>query len=321
MDRQLMAESAVLVKNENDLLPLQQGIKVYISTTSSDANLAGYKKYLANYAEVVEDIEDADVVIADCTQFNDAAELTVEDAQDAEKLLVIVANCVDPDTWAMENGDAVLFLNFSRTADHGTGVNGINTLTEPDVFADLLFGVRQPEGHIVKEIARDALMDDAQWKDLAGDQGLDTYTRLILEATMITSDTFYTPNNWGDPLLQYKYGMRYGAQAELTYTALVLPKVQKEVEEESSGSTTTSVQTFVEAKAGEPFTVYCLVWNKGADGVENVQVKDGETVLGEKLMALTAGSWRVLKMDVVLDQPGEHTITIGNISNTINIAE
>lgn len=321
LEKQLMAESAVLVKNADNLLPLQKGIKVYITSTSTSATLSSYKKYLGNYATVVEDIEEADVVIADCTQFNDAAELAVEDAQDAEKKLVLIANSVDPDTWAMSNADAVLFLNFSRPADHGTGVSGISTLTEADVFADLLFGARQPNGHIVKEIARDEAMDNDQWQDLAGDQGLDTYTRLILEATMLTSENFVTPSNWGDPLLQYKYGMHYGEQAQLRYSALVLPKVAKEVETESSGSTSVSIKNVVEAKVGVPFTVHCLVWNDGADGVENVQVKEGDKVLAEKLMALTAGSWRVLKLDVTFDEPGEHTITIGNLSATINIAE
>ncbi len=321
LERELQAKSAVLVKNDENLLPLQKGINVYIDSTSTAENLASYKKYIAGFATVVEEMEQADVVVADCTQFNDAAELMVEDAQDAGKKLVLIANCTDPDTWAMENADAVLFLNFTRTADHGTGVAGISSLTEATVFADLLFGEREPEGKIVKEIARDDLMDNMQWKDLAGDQGLDTYTRLILQATMITSDTFATPNNWGDPLLQYQYGMRYGQQPEMSYSALVLPKVSREVQEEISGSASVSIQNVVEAHAGEPFTIYCLMWNNGADGVETVKVYDGETLLGEKLMALTSGSWRVLKMDVVIDQAGEHTITVGNLSSTINIAE
>lgn len=321
LERQLMAKSAVLVKNENNLLPLEKGIKVYIDSTSTAANLAGYKKYIANYAEVVDEMEDADVVVADCTQFNDAAEMMIEDAQDEEKPLVLIANCVNPNLFAMESGDAVLALNFSRTADHGTGVGGINTLTEPDVFADLLFGVREPEGFIVQEIARDDVMSGAQWKDLAGDLGLDTYTRLILEAVMLTSENNVTPNNWSDALLQYRYGMRYGQQAELSYTALVLPKVAREVENESSGSVSVSVENVVEAKAGEPFTIYCLVWNKGADGVETVKAYDGETVVGEKVMAVNGGSWRVLKMDVTLDQPGEHVITLGSLTGTISIVE
>lgn len=321
LEKQLQAKSAVLVKNENNLLPLTKGCKVYVDSTSTAANIAGYKQYIGQYATVVDTMEEADVIVADCTRVDDAAELMVEDATDAEKPLVIIANCIDPDAWMMENADAVLFLNFSRTADHGTGVAGINTLTEADVFADLLFGEREPEGHIVKEIARDSIMDNNQWKDLAGDQGLDTYTRLILEATMLTNETYSTPNNWGDPLLQYRYGMSYGKQAELTYTTLVLPKIAREVEEESSGSTSVSLKNYTEAKAGETFTLHCLVWNNGDDGVETVRIYDGETLIGEKIMALTAGSWRVLKLDVTLDQPGEHTITVGNLSATINIVE
>ena len=321
LERQLMAKSAVLVKNDGDLLPLSKGVSVYIDSTLGASALEGYKKYIANYATVVDTMDEAEVVVADCTQFNDAAEMIVEDAQDAGKKLVLIANCVTPNLWAMENGDAVLAMNFSRTADHGTGVQGINTRTEPDVFADLLFGVREPEGFIAQEIARDSLMSDSQWKDLAGDMGLDPYTRLILEAIMLTSENNTTPSNWGDPLLQYKYGMRYGQQASLRFSALVLPKVQKEVTTEGSSGPSTSIQTVVEVKSGEPFTLYCLVWNDGADGVETVQVFDGDTLIGEKLMALTAGSWRVLKLDVTVEGAGDHTITVGDLSATLHIAE
>ncbi|MBR4360809.1 MAG: glycoside hydrolase family 3 protein [Clostridia bacterium] len=321
LERQLMTKSAVLVKNDGDLLPLQEGISVYVDSTLGASALEGYKKYIANYATVVESMEEADVVVADCSQFNDSAEMIVEDAQDAGKKLVLIANCVSPDAWAIENGDAVLALNFSRTADHGTGVQGINTRTEPDVLADMLFGVRQPEGSIAQEIARDSAMSDAQWKDLAGDMGLDPYTRLILEAIMLTAENNVTPNNWGDPLLQYKYGMRYGQHPEFAYSALVLPKVQKEVTTEGSSGPSTSVQTVVETKAGVPFEVYCLMWNNGDDGITTVQaLVDGE-VNAEKIMAINGGDWRVLKMEITIDQPGEHTVTVGDITKTINIAE
>lgn len=48
---------------------------------------------------------------------------------------------------------------------------------------------------------------------------------------------------------------------------------------------------------------------------------DGDTVLGEKIMAINSGDWRVVELEVVIDQPGEHTITVGTLSKTINIAE
>ncbi len=215
LERQLQAESAILVKNDNNLLPLEKGTKVYIDSTASAITLEGYKSVLTDYATVVEDIAEADVVIADCTQINDAAELTIEDAKDAGKKLVIVANTVDPTTYLIENGDAVLALTFSRPADHGTGAGGFITTTEPIMLAKLLFGDAEPAGKVVKELPRDEAMDDEQWKDLAGDQGANQYVRMMLLATMKTSENNTVPNNWGDPLLQYEYGMKYGAKPDL----------------------------------------------------------------------------------------------------------
>ena len=321
LERQLQAESAVLVKNDGDLLPLSQDAKVYFDSTAASATKAAIIEALGAYATVVEDIEEADVVIADCTSYNDVAEMVVEDAVAYGKKLVIVSNCVDPTTWAMENGDAVLFMNFSRPADHGTGAGGFITTTEPEVYAEILYGVREPQGMIVKEIARDTAMDEGQWKDLAGDQGANQYVRMMLLATMKTSENNTTPGNWGDPLLCYEYGMRYGEQAEFVYDTLVLPRVSKEVVTERNGSTSTSYESVVEAKAGEPFTMYMLIWNNGADGVTTVEVKDGDTVIAEKIMAVNSGDWRVVEMELTIDTAGDHTITVGDLSKTISIVE
>lgn len=321
LERQLQAESAILIKNDENLLPLANGTKVYVDSTASAATLEGYKAVLPDYAELVESMEEADVVVADCTQIDDAAEMMIDDAKAAGKKLVIVANCVDPTTYLIENADALLALTFSRPADHGTGAGGFITTTEPIMLAKLLFGEAEPEGMVVKEIARDTEMDEAQWKDLAGDQGANDWVRMMLLATMKTSENNTTPNNWGDPLLQYQYGMRYGEEPDFVYDTLVLPRVNKEVTTEANGSTTTSVESFVETKAGEPFTLYTLLWNNGADGMTTVQVKDGEEVIAEKIMAVTGGSWRVVEMTITLDTPGEHTITVGDLTKSINIVE
>lgn len=321
LERQLQAESAILIKNEDNLLPLTKGSKVYIDSTASAITLDGYKAVLPEFAQLVDSIEEADVVIADCTQINDAAELMIEDAQDAGKKLVVIANCVDPNTYLVENADALLALTFSRPADHGTGAGGFITTTEPIMLAKLLFGDAEPTGMVVKEIARDSVMDDSQWKDLAGDQGANQYVRMMLLATMKTAENNTTPNNWGDPLLQYQYGMRYSQKPEFVYDTLVLPRVNKEITTESNGSTSTSVESFVETKAGEPFELYTLLWNNGADGMTTVQVQcDGE-VIAEKIMAVTGGSWRVVEMTITINEPGEHTITVGDLTKTINIVE
>ncbi len=321
LERQLEAESAILIKNEDDLLPLQKGIKVYIGSTASAITLEGYKKVLPDFAQVVENIEEADVVIADCTQINDAAELMIDDAKDAGKKLVVVANAVDPDVYLIESGDAVLALTFSRPADHGTGAGGFITTTEPIMLAQLLFGDAQPQGMVVKEIARSSAMDNAQWKDLAGDQGASMWVRMMLLATMKTSENNVTPGNWGDPLLQYRYGMRYGAKPAFVYDTLVLPRVTKEIVTESNGSTRTSYESVIETTAGVPFTLYCLVWNEGEDGMTTVQALVDGQVCAEKIMAINGGDWRVLEMKLTIDQPGEHTITVGDITKTIQIAE
>ena len=321
LERQLQAESAVLIKNDDDLLPLQKGTKVYINSTASAITLEGYKKVLPEFAELVEDIEQADVVIADCTQMNDAAELIIEDAKDAGKKLVIVANAIDPDTYMLENGDAVLALTFSRPADHGTGAGGFITTTEPIMLAKLLFGDAEPAGMVVKELARDSAMDDAQWKDLAGDQGANQWVRMMLLATMKTSENNTVPNNWGDPLVQYQYGMKYGEKPEFVYDTLVLPRATHEVVTESNGSTRTSYESVVETKAGVPFNAYVLLWNNGADGMTTVQATcDGE-VIAQKIMAVNGGDWRVVEMTLTIDEPGEHVVTVGDLTKTITIVE
>lgn len=320
-ERKLQAKSAVLVKNDGELLPLKADQKIYFGSTAAAATAEAIKAALGERATVVDEMEEADVVVADCTSFNDAAEIIVDDATELGKQLVIVANCVDPTTYAMSNADAVLFMNFSRGADHGTGAGGFITTTEPCVYAELLFGERAPEGMIVKEIARDTLSDGIQWQNLAGDQGASQWVRLMLLGTMKASEDHTVPANWGDPLFCYRYGMRYGEQPDFEYEALVLPRVSREVTTESNGSTNTSVESFVETKAGEPFPVYFLMWNHGADGVTTVELKDGETVLDAKIMAVNSGDWRVVEMEATIDQPGEHTLTVGDLSKTINVVE
>ncbi len=105
------------------------------------------------------------------------------------------------------------------------------------------------------------------------------------------------------------------------YDTLVLPRATHEVTTESNGSTTTSYESVVETKAGESFTAYVLLWNNGDDGITTVQATcDGE-VIAQKIMAVNGGSWRVVEMELTIDQPGEHTITVGDLTKTINIVE
>ena len=321
LTERLQAESAVLVKNDNDLLPLSKDAKVYVEASSAAAE-EGYKKYFAEKgATVVDNMEDADVVVGDYGTINDATELFIEDAQDLGKPIVLSLNGTEPTVYTLSNADAVLYLSYSQAADHGSTEGGFVTGTSPWIYADLIFGDRQPGGIINKEIARDVLSDDAQWKDLAGDQGASNYVRLIVQALMEDDPNHASPNNYGDPLVTYQFGMSYGQDPDFKYSCLILPIAQEVREEEgSSGSINTVVYTTNVAKAGEPFTIYALLRNNGADGFTIAQATANGEVAAEKIMTVEGGSWRVLQMDLTLEA-GEYTIEVGGLTGTITVTE
>lgn len=321
LTERLQAESAVLVKNENNLLPLSKDAKVYVEASSSAAK-EGYKKYFAEKgATIVDDMEEADVVVGDFGSINDATELFIEDAQDLGKPIVLSLNGTKPTQYAIESADALLYLSYSQAADHGSTEGGFVTGTSTWIYADLIFGDRQPGGVISKEITRSIVADNEQWKDLAGDQGASPYVRLMVQATMEDDPDHASPRNWGDPLVSYHYGMRYGQNPEFKYSCLILPQMQETKEVESGSSTSTQTTVWNQAKAGEPFTVYCLLRNTGADGLTTAQAKVNGEVVAEKIMTVEGGSWRVVQMDITVDAPGEYTIEIGDAVNTIKIAE
>lgn len=316
LTERLQAKSAVLVKNDNNLLPLQKDAKVYIESSNSAAK-EGYLKYMAQMGvTVVDDMEQADVVVGDYASINDATELFIEDAQDYGKPIVLTLNTTKPTQYAIESADALLYLSYSQGADHGSTEGGFITTTAPWVYVDLLYGVVEPGGVITKEIARDVVADNEQWKDLAGDQGASPYVRLMVQATMEDDPNHAAPNNWGDPLVTYKFGMSYGQDPDFKYSCLILPIMQETVEVESGSSTSTQTNVWNETKAGEPFTVYALLRNNGADGMTTVQAKANGEVVAEKIMTVEGGSWRVVQIDLTLDA-GEYTIEIGDQAGTI----
>ncbi|MCF0229226.1 MAG: hypothetical protein HUJ76_05975, partial [Parasporobacterium sp.] len=154
-------------------------------------------------------------------------------------------------------------------------------------------------------------------------QGVSMDVRMILEAIMLSSEDRSTPNNYSDALIPYEFSMRYGCPGEFRYTTLIVPSETIEESFEMPGVAglmlTRSITQNVVQKSGEPFTVYCIVWNDGGDDVTTVQVKDGEKVVYEKIMAVEDGSWRIAKMDVILDGTGEHCISVGDMTEAITV--
>ncbi len=338
MEREVQRKSAVLAKNEDNLLPLSADCKVYV-TASTSAVRNAYSKAVAEKCTVVDNMEEADVVIAQLTKLDDAAALTIEDANTMGKKLVAVlsefdkldanpialleqdddaVNTFNPTAYVIENADAVFFMDYATTVDHGAGLRGLTYSTEGVVFADLLFGALEPEGMILKEIARDVEMEKSQCKDLAFDKGASDYVRLILEATMLSDVTKPLPNNYGDPLLCYGYGMHYGQQPDFEYSTLVVPMMLMDVTVETAmGPETHTEMANAPIKAGEPLTVRCILFNHGDDGITMVQAYDGDKLLNEKLMAVNNNSWRIVEMDVTFDEPGEHILRVGDLETMI----
>lgn len=318
LTERLQAKSAVLVKNDDNLLPLSKDAKIYIDGSNSTAK-EGYKKYMTELGvTLVDNMEDADVVVGDYASINDATELFIEDAQDLEKPIVLTLNTTKPTQYAIESANALLYLSYSQGADHGSTEGGFVTTTAPWVYVNLLYGIVEPDGVINKEIARDVVADNEQWKDLAGDQGASPYVRLMVQATMEDDPNHASPRNWGDPLVSYHYGMHYGQNPEFKYSCLILPMMQETKEVESGSSTSTQTTVWNQAKAGEPFTVYALLRNTGSDGITTVQAKANGEVVAEKIMTVEGGSWRVVQMDITLDA-GEYTIDIGGQTGAIII--
>jgi hypothetical protein len=315
----LQAKSAVLLKNDNDLLPLAAGTKVYIEAGNTDT-LDHYKEYINKFAECVDSIEAADVVIGYYSTINDAGEMMIEDAQDAGKPIILTVTSKATE-YVLENANAVIYMPFSQQPDHGSGEAGFIYGTEPWVYADLLSGARQPEGIIQKEQARDIYADAEQWKDLAGDQGASPYVRLIVQALMEDDPNHSSPANYGDPLITYNYGMRYGEHPDFSASCLILPITQEAVETVNSrGVKSTNIVNTNAAKAGQPFTVYALLRNNGADGIVTAEAKANGEVVAKKIMTVEGGSWRVLQMDITLEA-GEYDIDVCGQVGHITITE
>ena len=316
----LQAESAVLMKNDGGVLPLAKGTKVYIESSTPET-LEHYKQYIAEYGEIADELEDADVVIGYYGDINDAGELLIEDAQDAGKPVILTLTNKATE-YALTNANALIYMPFSQQPDHGSGEAGFIYGTEPWVYADLLFGVREPSGIIQKEQARNNVEEALQWRDLAGDQGASPYVRLIVQALMMAdTENHASPNNYGDPLVIYDYSMRYGKAGDFVYSCLILPQSVTEEEGENSwGSTTVTTTVSNTAKAGEPFHVYCLLHNNGGDDITTVEAKANGEPVARKLYTVQGGSWRVVDMELTLEA-GEYEIEIGGLTDKLVVGE
>jgi beta-glucosidase len=324
LEIRLQTESTVLLKNEDNILPLAEGTKVYVA--GDDEDLVDLDiEALAVYAEVVEDIEDADVVIVRASDADVIGEI-LEEAEDAEKPVVLAVQAgngsSEPTSEMAENSAALLMLTYNNTPDHGSAIAGvyINHYTLSSTLAEMLFGEREPSGSLLYEIARND--DDATlaWGELAVDTGVDTTTRLYMAATMRQDPTTELPTNLGDVLYPSGFGMSYGKDADIDLNTLVMDQVVEEVEVESPwGISTQRSAVNQTVQSGETFPIYLIADNAGADGTTVAEVYDGEDLIASQLVSVEGDSFAIVTINIALEGAGEHVISVGENTLTVTV--
>ena len=324
LEIRLQTESTVLLKNDNDILPLAAGTAVYVAGDDEDI-LVLDEAAIAAFAEVVDDMEDADVVIGRVESLEEA-EYIIEDAQDAGAKVILAIQAGngsnEPDAWIVENADAVLMLTYNTTPDHGSSIAGtfFNHYVLSSTLAEMLFGVREPRGSLVFEIARTAEDAALAWGELAVDTGVDMTTRLYMAATMRQNPSADLPNNLGDVLYPSGFGMRYGQAADINLNTLVMDQIVVEQEVESPwGISVETVAINKPVPSGETFPIYLIADNAGADGITVAQVYEGDTLLASQIVSVEGGSFAVVTIPVTLEGAGEHVITVGDNALTVTV--
>lgn len=323
MEEQLMVESSILLKNENNVLPLAAGTKLYVDGTTEEIK-ANDTESLGAYGEVVSTMEEADVCVFHVTTFDDNYYYMVEDAQAAGKQIVLVFEgtvSAEPGLEQVETSDAILMQTYSNSPDHGSSVGNFYRYADPDITAAMLFGEKEPAGSTLYETAYDEDDYTRSNGELQFDIGVDEATRLYMTMMAKENPSVDMPNNLGNVLWTTDYGMSYSNPAQIELSLLTLPQAIAEEEVENMwGTSIEKTAVVANQKAGVPFEIYFVAKNNGGDGHMTVQVMDGETVAAEKFVALDEGQFRVITVELTLEA-GEHTITVGDLSKTVVVEE
>lgn len=330
MEIRLQTESTVLLKNDDNILPLADGTAIYV-TGSDEETAANDAEAMAAYGNVVSTMEEADVVVA---RIGDtaSAETIIGEAQAAGKPVIVAYQAsngsfssagVEPNSYIAENSAALLMMTYDCKTDHGSSMGNFFTYTLPSVLADMVFGEKEPEGSLVYEIPRDG--DDAQtdWGELAYDTGVDTTTRLYMAATVRQDPTALLPTNLGDVLYPADFGMRYGEDSDINLNTLVMDQEVTTTEQENSWTgemEEVSVAANKTVASGETFQIYMIADNAGADGTILAQAYEGDTLLASQIVSVEGESFAIVTMDITLEGAGEHVITVGDNTLTVTVA-
>lgn len=320
LEEELMVKSTILLKNDG-VLPLKADAKVYVESNNNVIKPADIAA-IGEKAAIVETLAEADVAVVHVTSFDDAYELFLEDAADAKVPVVLIfegTNSSEPGAAQFMDANALLMQTYNNTPDHGSSTGSFYRYVTPAITAQMLFGEKSPAGSTLFELGYDSDAITLSWGELQNDIGVTDAVRLYMAMLAKENPAINMPNNLGDVICTTNYGMNYDKPADIALSLLTVPRAVAQVETESNGSK--SVQTSVvnaAPKAGEAFPINFVAKNNGGDGHVTVQVKDGETVIAEKIVCLDEGQFRVITMDITLEA-GEHTISVGDMTAVVTI--
>ena len=275
-------------------------------------------------------IEEADIVIGRVSSdITTNAQPMIDEAKAAGKKLILAVqasnggfsgSAAEPDSNIAENTDGLLMMTYNCQPDHGSSMGNFYTYTTPSVLADIIFGEKEPEGKLLYEISRNSEDAYFDWGELAYDTEVDMPTRLYMAATVRQNPTAELPDNLGNVLYGANFGMHYSQKADIDINTLVMD--QETVTTQQENFFTGEMEYVVSAvnktvKAGEPFKIYMIADNKGADGTVMAEAYEGDTLLSSELVSVKGDSFAIVTMDITLDQAGDHTLTVGD--QTINV--
>ncbi len=319
LEEQVMVESTILLKNDG-ILPLQKGIKVYFDSNNSNISDATLPAF-ADYATVVDKMEDADVCIFQVTAYDDAYTYMVEDAQDAGKPFIVLIQSTnssgEPTEADLLAANAFAQLTYINTPDHGSSVGSFYRYVKPAILMQMLFGEKEPAGTTLFEVAS-AEAKALSWGELQDDIGVTDAVRLYMAMLAKENPSIEMPNNLGDVLYTDSYGIRYSAPADIELSLLTLPRKVVTEEYTSRGKLATRYVASNGADAGVPFTISFVAKNNGGAGSLDAQILvDGE-VAATKFIGVTEGQFRVITVTLTLEA-GEHTISVGDMSAALTV--
>lgn len=318
----IMVDSAILLTNDG-ILPLDSSAKVYYDSDNTEILSRGLKAFEAR-TTMVDDMKDADVVVLQFSALNTAAAELHEEAIASGKPVVLVIEITntastEPTAYHVYNSNAILLQSYRTTPGYGQDTHYFHPYTKADTTADMLYGVSNPGGKTVYEIGWDANERLLSFGDLQYDIGANDRERLYMAALVKNDAHADIPVNIGNEMVTARYGISYGHDADIELKWLLVPRELAQVEGVDRGGNpvmNTVARNMIQT-AGVPFEINFVAQNNGYDGHVTAEILRDNEVIATRFVSLAEGQFRVVTMEISIEEAGEYVLSVGESSQTI----